>query len=165
MTDDGTSSTNTLKFYCGTTSNCAVQLGDAVTFNAGAIINTTNDFRIGGAASTSSDRTPSAWFDDARVYSAVLDPAELEEARLEGAPYAPTGLPFSVGTQTEASQAVGLSWPSEAGRSYQVWTTDDLTSTNWVMFGVPVEGTGSTVTLTNIPTSGDAVRFFQVRRL
>jgi sugar lactone lactonase YvrE len=165
MTYDGTSTTNNLKFYSGTTSNSVVQLGDAVTLNAGAIINTTNDFRIGGTASTSSDRTPSAWFDDARIYSAVLDPAQLEETRLEGAPYAPTGLPFSVGAQTEAGQAVGLSWPSEAGRSYQVWTTDDLTSTNWVMFGTPVEGTGSTVTLPNIPTSGDAVRFFQVRRL
>jgi sugar lactone lactonase YvrE len=164
MTYDGTSTTNNLKFYSGTTSNSVVQLGDAVTLNAGTIINTVNDFRIGGAASTSSDRTPSAWFDDVRVYSAVLDAGQLEQARQQGSPYTPTGLPFSIGAQNGANSNLVLSWPSEAGRLYQVWMTQDLTSTNWVQFGAPVSDTGSIVTVTNIPTSGGA-HFFQVRRL
>jgi sugar lactone lactonase YvrE len=70
--------------------------------------------------------------------------------------------PFSLIAQAGANATIELSWPSEAGGTYQVWTTDNLT--NWVQYGVPVFATGSSVTLTNIPML-DAVRFFQVRRL
>jgi len=162
MTYDGNSSANNLKFYRGTTHGAVVQSGDAVTLNAGAISNTTNDFRIGGSASTPSDRTPSAWFDDVRVYNAILDANRLEAVRQEGAPYNATGLPFNMGIQAAAGPSATLWWTSEAGRNYQVWMTDSLASTNWVMFGVPVEGNGSVVTITNIPPVG--MKFFQVRR-
>src|SRR6202000_3347449 len=97
-----------------------------------------------------------------RIYNTALDTNRLEAVRQEGAAYKPTGLPFNLSIQANEGAISRLSWPSEAGRFYQVWTTDNLMNTNWVKLGEPVEGNGSVVILTNI--MGGNIKFFQVGR-
>jgi len=86
VTYDGTATTSNALFYTGTTSTALSQLGDPVTLNAGAVDPNTNDFQVGGTTGTTTDRSPSAWFDDVRVYNEVLDAATLEGIRQSNVP-------------------------------------------------------------------------------
>lgn len=72
VTYDGTGS---VRFYTGTETAAATQLGTTVAQAFVDVGDSTADFRVGGTAATSSDRSPRAWFDDVRVYDTALDSA------------------------------------------------------------------------------------------
>ncbi len=99
LTYDGTLTAQNVRFYTGSTVDVVTQLGNTVTKNAGAVDASATEFRVGSTVASSSDRTPPAWMDDARVYNTVLSPQELEAVRQEsaGAPDEPIILSFSAG--------------------------------------------------------------------
>ncbi len=70
--------------------------------------------------------------------------------------------PFQVSIAAEPGPSVQLTWPTEAGRVYQAWAKTSLTNTNWTAVGLPVPGTGQTVTLTN-PSPFGATRLYRVQ--
>ena len=85
----------------GSTSVPVAQLGTTFNLNAGPMSGgNTLAFEVAGTAESSSDRTPTAFLDDVRVFNGVADLAFLEGVRAENIPE-PTGL--AVG-----SSAVGL---------------------------------------------------------
>ena len=102
LTYDGSLTAQNVRFYTGSTNEAVTQLGNAVTRNAGAVDASPAEFRVGGTAATSSDRTPPAWMDDARVYNTVLTADELEAVRQEvaGPPAEPKILSFGAGEQS-----------------------------------------------------------------
>ncbi len=71
-------------FYLGNESNTVV-VNDSDT-KSGSIITSTADFEIGGTPATSSDRTPTALFNDVRIYNGVLNASELEALRVAAIP-------------------------------------------------------------------------------
>ena len=86
FTYDGTQATNNALLYTGTASASTSTLGNALSINAGAMVNNSNDLQIGGTAASGSDRSPSALFDDVRMYDSVLTLEELELVRLANVP-------------------------------------------------------------------------------
>lgn len=86
VTYNGTATSSNLKFYTGTVGNGVSQLGNTQSVNAGATGSTLTDFQVGGTAATTGDRSPSAFFDDVRVYNEVLDQTALETVRTENIP-------------------------------------------------------------------------------
>ncbi|HSH94007.1 MAG TPA: LamG-like jellyroll fold domain-containing protein, partial [Roseimicrobium sp.] len=77
------------KFYNGSETAAVAQLGTAITVTLPTPADSTADFRIGGTAGATADRTPRAWFDDIRIYDTVLDSsglAELEAIRQANIP-------------------------------------------------------------------------------
>lgn len=86
FTYDGNQPSANALLYTGTTSSSASALGTALTINSGPMANNTNDLQIGGTAASASDRSPSALFDDVRIYDSVLTLAELEQIRLANIP-------------------------------------------------------------------------------
>ncbi len=83
---DGTLAGGNVVFYTGTAVAPVTQLGNPVSFAKGMVVDTANELRVGSTPASTSDRTPPAWFDDVRVYSQVLTPAELEQVRQEETP-------------------------------------------------------------------------------
>ena len=51
----------------------------------------TVEFRVGGTAAVTSDRTPNAWFDDMRVYNQALGVSDLDLIRKENLVPEPSG--------------------------------------------------------------------------
>jgi hypothetical protein len=86
FTYDGTQTSANALLYTGTTSAAASTLGNALTINSGTMGNNTNDLQVGGTAASGSDRSPSAFFDDVRIYDTVLTLEELEQVRLANVP-------------------------------------------------------------------------------
>jgi hypothetical protein len=86
VTYDGLSSASNLKLYTGTVGSGVSQLGATLTANAGQTGTTLTDLQVGGTAATTGDRSPSAFFDDVRVYNEVLDQPTLETVRVENIP-------------------------------------------------------------------------------
>src|ERR1035441_10658878 len=68
---DSTLGSGNAKFYRGGLTNAAA-LFSTQNFTTGAVVNTTNELRIGSTAASTADRTPSAWFDDVRIYNTAL---------------------------------------------------------------------------------------------
>ncbi|MGA2662936.1 MAG: hypothetical protein ABSH34_36110 [Verrucomicrobiota bacterium] len=56
---------------------------------------------------------------------------------------------------------MSLTWTREAGGTYQLQYTSDLSSGNWTDLGNAVTATGSTLTATDSVTNG-ARRFYRV---
>ena len=71
LTYDSTLGSGNAKFYRGGLTNAAA-LFSTQNFTKGAVVNTTNELRIGSTAASTADRTPSAWFDDVRIYNTAL---------------------------------------------------------------------------------------------
>ena len=86
VTYDGSLTANNVHFYTGAAAVAVSQLGDTTTINKGAAANTATDFQVGGTAASSSDRSPSAFFDDVRVYDEVLDSTALNGVRAANVP-------------------------------------------------------------------------------
>lgn len=96
VTYDGSKSSQNVQWFTGSQTSPAYSPGLG-NYNRGPITNTPNAFRVGSTPATSADRTPSAWFDDVRVYNSVLPMADIEQIRLEGggsAPSTPTVLSY-----------------------------------------------------------------------
>lgn len=96
VTYDGSKSSQNVQWFIGSQTS-PVSISSLATYNRGPINNTTNAFRVGSTPATSADRTPAAWFDDVRVYNAVLPMAAIEQIRIEGggtAPSTPSVLSF-----------------------------------------------------------------------
>ena len=98
FTYDGTQTSANALLYTGTTSSAASMLGTALTINAGAMANGTTDFQVGGTAATTNDRSPSALFDDVRMYDSVLSLEELELVRLANIPEPTVAVLSLIGT-------------------------------------------------------------------
>lgn len=86
FTYDGSLTASNLILYSGSISAAATQLGTALSVNSGAVSTTGTAFQVGGTGASSADRSPSAFFDDVRVYDTVLTAAELEAVRLGNIP-------------------------------------------------------------------------------
>jgi hypothetical protein len=69
---------------------------------------------------------------------------------------------FSLSAQLESGPAMVLSWPTEAGRTYQVWAKNSLSDSAWGKIGLPVSGTGDSVSVTNL-VPGVAARIYRVQ--
>ncbi|HOX02128.1 MAG TPA: hypothetical protein P5555_07040 [Candidatus Paceibacterota bacterium] len=96
VTYDGSKTSQNAQWFMGSQTS-PVSVSSLATYNRGPINNTTNAFRVGSTPASSSDRTPPAWFDDVRVYNAVLPMAAIEQIRIEGggtAPSTPSVLSF-----------------------------------------------------------------------
>lgn len=78
------SSGENISFYLGNESN-AVSLTDTGN-KTGSIVASVADLEVGGTPATSGDRTPSALFNDVRIYNGVLNQTELESIRATAIP-------------------------------------------------------------------------------
>lgn len=67
----------------------------------------------------------------------------------------PGGVPAAIET------AIRITSPSEAGRTYQFWYTEDLAAGNWLPLGAALTGTGSTIGVFDT-TAGCRARFYRV---
>jgi len=83
VTYDGTRTSNNVAFYTGTTTATVSQLGLVDSLNMGTVDSTTGNLQIGNTSATTSDRTPSALFDDVRIYSGAASSAFLEDVRVD----------------------------------------------------------------------------------
>jgi uncharacterized repeat protein (TIGR03803 family) len=64
-------------------------------------------------------------------------------------------------TATLTDSALGLTWSTEAGRTYQLQYNSDLGSSNWTNLGNPIAATGATLSATDAVTNGPR-RFYRV---
>ena len=97
------------------------------------------------------------------VYPGVINfsgtsPNETIGVQTVVAPPPPASLMLGV---TATGAALGITWSSDLGKTYQVQSSADLSQTNWTANGSPIAGTGSTVAVTNLPTTGQQM-FFRV---
>jgi hypothetical protein len=99
--------------------------------------------------------------DGSRIY--VLDSANGIKAFATNSTYVPPAA-FNITEVTTNALGLAVSWASEAGKTYQAFSTDSLNLPNWVRAGVPITGDGSTMTATNLVV-GDLPqsRFYKVR--
>lgn len=86
VTYDGSVTTGNVRFYTGRTDVAAAQLGGVGNSNAGVVASTGGALQIGGTPATALDRSPSAFFDDVRIYDTVLTATELEAVRASNIP-------------------------------------------------------------------------------
>lgn len=77
--------TNNVEFFTGTTSDAVSQLGGSIAASTGSSTVTTV-VEIGGTPRSSSDRTPSGYFSDIRIYDETLDSTALESVRSAAIP-------------------------------------------------------------------------------
>ena len=74
-------------FYLGSETNAVTMNDSGVKGGAtGTITTSTQDLEIGGTPATSGDRTPSALFNDVRIYNGALDMTALEAVRTAAIP-------------------------------------------------------------------------------
>jgi hypothetical protein len=52
------------------------------------------------------------------------------------------------------NSTLSLTWSTEKGGTYQLQSTSDLSSTNWINLSSPVTATGVTLSTTDIVTNG-----------
>lgn len=71
-------------FYLGNEANSVVMNDSGA--KSGSIVTSTSDLEIGGTPATSSDRTPTALFNDVRIYNGALDVTALESLRVAAIP-------------------------------------------------------------------------------
>jgi hypothetical protein len=62
---------------------------------------------------------------------------------------------------TLTSTTLSLTWSTEAGGTYQLQYTSDLSSSNWTDLGSPVTATGATLNTTDSVTNGPQ-RFYRL---
>lgn len=86
VTYDGTKTSNNVAFYTGSVSSSSLQLGILGTINMGAVDATTGALQIANTSASASDRTPTALFDDVRIYGGVADAAFIEGVRISAVP-------------------------------------------------------------------------------
>jgi hypothetical protein len=121
VTYNATQTANNVLFYTGGTNTTATLLNTASLAN-GLIKNSTNEFRVGSTAASSSDRTPPAWIDDVRIYDSVLSPVDLETVRAQGG--FPNPLTFIVqpsGATVYANTNLTLTATPNAAISFEQW--------------------------------------------
>jgi len=96
-----------------------------------------------------------------RIY--VLDSANGIKAFATNSAYVPPAA-FNVTQVTTNALGLSVSWASEAGKTYQAFSSDSLNPPNWVRAGVPVTADSATATVTNL-VIGDMpqTRFYKVR--
>lgn len=99
--------------------------------------------------------------DGSRIY--VLDSANGIKAFATNSAYVPPAA-FNVTQVTTNALGLSVSWASEAGKTYQAFSSDSLNPPNWVRAGVPVTADSATATVTNL-VIGDMpqTRFYKVR--
>jgi hypothetical protein len=146
----GTSSSQ-VNFYSGLTNVSVSQLGTAQTITVArgpGIVDTTNDFRVGSTAASTSDRTPPAWFDDVQVFNTVLSQSDLEAVRLENGSLPLlqiTTQPFSKATYESSN--VTFTVAANQTATYQ-WYVNGTNVGNLI-----VNATNSTLALTAVTTN------------
>lgn len=80
-------STGNTLFFTGTDSQSVSQLGTLRTLaGAGAVGDSAAPLEIGGTPATPDDRSPSAYFDDIRIYDTLLTAVDLENIRAANVP-------------------------------------------------------------------------------
>jgi len=152
------------RFFAGSSNEVVYSLGSAdkpPAFGGATILDTANEFRVGGTAATTQDRTPPAWLDDVRVYDLTLTPEELEQVRLEGVNLPPPP-PVATGLQ-RSSQTVTVTGQGLPGAVYQLQAADSLAPAAWQdvgQTGLAAPGGIVTLTDTNPP---DSRRFYRLR--
>jgi hypothetical protein len=62
---------------------------------------------------------------------------------------------------TLANTTLSLTWTTEAGGSYQLQSTSDLSSSNWTNLGSPVAATGTTFSTSDFVTNAPQ-RFYRL---
>jgi len=82
--------TGMVNFYVGDTASTVTTLGSSLYIAGGVTSDNTAPLQVGGTAATASDRTPSGYFDDIRIYNTVLNAGELESVRAANVPEAAT---------------------------------------------------------------------------
>lgn len=92
VTYDGTLTESNVAFYAGGLSLGVTRLGGLVSLNKGPVGDNDRPFRIGDTTQTTSDRTPTGYFDDVRVYSGVASQEFLDGVRLANVPEPSTAL-------------------------------------------------------------------------
>ena len=96
VTYDGLSSSGNVKFYSGNTSGALISLG-TTSITSGAVDSTTGALQIGNTSASSGDRTPSALFDDVRIYGGVLTSTDIDTIRMDAVPEPSTALLAALG--------------------------------------------------------------------
>jgi len=87
VTYDGTVATNNMIFYQGATDAPLSQFGSTFNVAAGPVASVTAPFQLGHTfAADTANTAPPGFLDDARIYSGILSPEELEAIRQENAP-------------------------------------------------------------------------------
>lgn len=97
VTYDGTTTTNNVRFYTGSTGAAASQFGSTLSNTAGTLGASGSDTQVGGSPATTGDRSPNARFDDVRIYDQALSQSELEAIRLEAVPEPTTAILSALG--------------------------------------------------------------------
>ncbi|CAM2801027.1 LamG domain-containing protein [Rariglobus hedericola] len=80
-----TYSANTALFYSGDLTTAA-SLKSTLSYAGGSIVASSADLEIGGTPATTNDRTPTALFNDVRIYSGALTALQLEAVRASTIP-------------------------------------------------------------------------------
>ena len=70
---------------------------------------------------------------------------------------------FRVSGIVRAGGSIDVSFPSVAGKIYQLETSTDLTVGSWLDAGEPFVAEGNSTTLADVPEPGDGKRFYRVR--
>lgn len=129
-----------------------------------------------GRSNWTQDGNLAATYDEFRIYDGIMSPEQVL-ASLTAGPDAeigttpPPASSFEITSVTALpGQNLSFTFPTEAGRTYQVETSTTLTGTGegaWAPIGSPIAGTGSpasfTDTVNGAPSTAGGVRFYRVR--
>ena len=131
------------------------------TINAGKTTDSEARFTVSHTdAALTSNTSLQGWMDDVRVYSGVLNAAQLDAVRLENLPSAAPPKGVTILNPKRAGNTVTFEFQSEAGRSYQIEFKTSLSDASWQTLAT-LAGTGALLTATDSNTPPGA-RFYRV---
>ncbi|NLE59894.1 MAG: hypothetical protein GX616_16195, partial [Planctomycetes bacterium] len=132
------------QYYVGSETTPAVQIGPTTLYSL-ILEDNNSELRIAGtAAEPSTDRSPSGYIDDVRIYGSALAPAQLEEIRLENLRSPPVGaVPSFHGIThlangcSSSAEAVSADGSTVVGLAESNYDSRAITWKNGVMTALP----------------------------
>ncbi|MBI4658877.1 MAG: hypothetical protein HY735_08540 [Verrucomicrobia bacterium] len=160
VTYDGRLETDNVLYYSGSVTE-VVTNQVATSINAGKTTETEARFTVSHTdAAITANTALQGWMDDVRVYSGVLNAAQLEAVRLENLPPSAPPKAISILNPKRSGTTVTFEFQSEAGRNHQVEFKASLGDPTWQAL-TTLTGTGANLLVTD-NNAASATRFYRI---
>ncbi|MBI2950083.1 MAG: hypothetical protein HYY23_20815 [Verrucomicrobia bacterium] len=157
---DGRLEADNVLYYAGSVTD-VVTNQVTTSINAGKTTDSEARFTVSHTdAAITGNTALQGWMDDVRVYSGVLNTAQLEAVRLENLPSAAPPKGVTIRNPKRSGNIVIFEFQSEAGRSHQIEYKASLSDTTWQTLGT-LAGTGAILTATD-NNAAPTTRFYRV---
>lgn len=160
VTYDGRLEADNVIYYAGSETG-VVTNQVTTTINAGKTTDSEARFTVSHTDGAITANTAlQGWMDDVRVYSGVLNAAQLDAVRLENLPSAAPPKGVTILNPKRAGNTVTFDFPSETGRSYQIEFKNSLGDAAWQTLAT-LAGTGAILTVTD-SNAATGARFYRI---